>query len=299
MASSLAAELTHRLASRALPDGGFAGYPGEPLRPEATAWATLALGIAGTAPELVARGRQRLVEVQLPDGGLSTAPLHPGTAWPTAIAVLAWQGAAAERDAQRRAVAHLLATRGSTFRRQPELPLGDDPSLPGWPWVAGTYSWVEPTSLALLALAVVGETASARFDEGRRFLLDRQISAGGWNYGNGSMFGRELYPAPESTGPALAALAGQVGEDAISKSLAYLATEIATVRTPIALGWSLLALGAWARRPESAARALVDTLARPSALADFDTVELALLLLADRAPRGLLAALPALARSAA
>ena len=76
-------------------------------------------------------------------------------------------------------------------------------------------------------------------------ILDRQLPHGGWNYGNTLVFGRELPPMPESTGAALAGLAGQVDRRAVARSLDYLRGEVDRFRTPISLGWSLLGLAAW------------------------------------------------------
>ena len=78
------------LIRRAAPDGGFAAAEGEASRPDATAWAAMALFAANLAPELVAAARAALAAAQSPDGRLALVPGRPEAAWPTALALLAW-----------------------------------------------------------------------------------------------------------------------------------------------------------------------------------------------------------------
>ncbi|WP_455379071.1 hypothetical protein [Petrachloros mirabilis] len=118
--------------------------------------------------------------------------------------------------------------------------------------------------------------------------MDRQLPHGGWNCGNTIVFGTELLPAPESTGAALQALAGVVPYQEVRKSLEYLRGEIIHVRTPIALGWGLLGLGAWGEAPKDSIESIIQTLGRQARYGPFDTSSLALLLLPWVAPGGIL-----------
>jgi hypothetical protein len=88
-----------------------------------------------------------------------------------------------------------------------------DGRLRGWPWIDGTFSWVEPTSWCLLGLKKWrgARTASApgldeRIDEAERMLADRACVSGGWNYGNPNVFGRDLGAYAPTTAIALLAL---------------------------------------------------------------------------------------------
>ena len=71
-----------------------------------------------------------------------------------------------------------------------------DVTLTGWPWGEGTFSWVEPTSWACLALHRLGQGDHPRVQEGERLLLDRAFDQGGVNYGNRMILGRMTEPIP-------------------------------------------------------------------------------------------------------
>jgi hypothetical protein len=280
------------LRARQRPDGGFALLEGGDGEVEATAWAALALATPPTADRAAARRAAALLErLQREDGRLSIAPPHPGNTWPTAVAVLAWGALDLAPERRQRALDFLERQSGDHWARPADWPLGHDPELVGWPWVEGTSAWVEPTALALLALTAGGRGGGERARAGRRLLLDRQIPSGGWNYGNPSAFDRELLPSPESTGLALAALAGEIPRAAVAASLDYLLAELPRLTTPLALAWTGLALAAWDERPADLDRRLAAcAIADPAPAGPYDTIELALLRLAHEAPRGLLAA---------
>jgi hypothetical protein len=269
------------LLQRRLPDGGFSGRAGGQYRPDATAWAALALADQGGVPELVSAARGRLLGDQLDDGRVPLQPEHPDVVWPTSAAMLAWRGSSVHREPLRRAADFLLDFSGLHWPPEPNPAYGHDPSLRGWPWVAGTHSWVEPTSLVILALEAAGLGAHERVGEAVRMLLDRQLPTGGWNYGNTTVFGSTLRPFPDSTGLALAALAGRVERRRVSRSLEGLVQDLRRVRTPLGLGWGLLGLRAWGERSPLAADWLRETWTRPEGLDSFDTAHLAVLMLAS------------------
>jgi hypothetical protein len=177
-------------------------------------------------------------------------------------------------------VEFLLQTAGHHFPKEPGAPYGHDPSIPGWPWIDRSHSWVIPTSLAVLALKAAGCAGHERVQAAVRLLLDRQLPRGGWNYGNTTVYDRELLPMAESTGAALKALAGLVSRDKIAPSLSYLQKSAASVRTPLSLSWSLLGLGAWAAKPAAAPIWLEDCQRLQDRYGAYDTIAFALMTLA-------------------
>ena len=191
------------------------------------------------------------------------------------------------REAQSKAVQFLLRESGVLFGRESNNTMGHDPSIKGWPWIAGTHSWIEPTALSMIAIASCGFGDHPRVREASRLLLDRQLPRGGWNYGNTTVFGQELHPDPESTGAALHALKGRVSQSQIQRSLDYLLGRVKELRTPFALGWSLLGLESWGLLPHEAHKLVERCLRRQERFGEFETTSLCLLLCSAMAPTGL------------
>lgn len=280
MQGQLIASIRDELWKRALDGGGFAVRAAGGYRADATAWAIIALAAMGTRADLLGPARRRLAAGQFSDGRVSVLPEHPKAFWPTPLAILAWQGSPVYREAQERAVQFLLKTTGRHWRRRPDSVFGHDTAIPGWPWTAQTHSWVEPTSLSLLALQAAGHADHRRAQEAVHMLMDRQLPRGGWNYGNTFVFGQELRPSPESTGIALSALAGCVPRENVKLSLEFLNSRVKHLRTPLALGWSLLGLGAWGGRPAEHQAWVMESLKQQEKYGTYDTVPLCLLLTA-------------------
>ena len=275
------------LQDRALAEGGFSDRPGGRYRPDATAWAIIVLSAHEPGHNLLGPARSRLARDQADDGRISIAPDHPEAFWPTPLAVLAWQDSTAQHDQHARAVGFLLRTTGRHWKKRPNDPIAHDSALKGWPWIAETHSWVEPTALSVLALRGAGYDDHARVQEAVHLLIDRQLPHGGWNYGNTVVFGQELRPFPDSTGAALHALAGLVPREQVQRSLEYLAIRIGQARTPIALGWGLLGLGSWGAFPAEARSWVAECLDRQERYGPYDTASLCLLLLPLLSPAGL------------
>lgn len=267
--------------ARHLPSGGFANRPGEAARADATAWAVLVLLAEGADRTVIEAGRAHLGLDQLPDGRVPVSREHPEALWPTSLAVLAWLGECRYRPHQQRALEFLLKNESRHWKKTPYDPIGHNTDLKGWGWIEDTHGWIEPTAMTLLALSRSGYGDHARVQEALRLVLDRQLPKGGWNYGNTTVFGRELNPAPESTGAALLALAGRVPRSVVHHSLDYLSTAVEGLRTPIALGWSLLGLRAWDASPSEAAGLFSHCLARQGRYGTYDTCALSLLLLSQ------------------
>lgn len=279
LSSALRRIAKEELSRRVLSDGGVAHRPQGTFRIDATAWAIITLSALNESPALIDRCRARLRTEQGNDGRVWVSRDNPDTFWPTALAVLAWQDASACGDAQKRAVKFLLDTTGVHYRSRFSEVAGHDPGLKGWPWVANTHSWIEPTVLAVMALTAAGYGGTDRVREALRMIEDRQLPHGGWNYGNTFVFGRELRPMPESTGTALTGVAGHVDAGVVARSLDYLQGEINSLRTPVSLGWGLLGLAAWGVWPSNGLMLVERCLANQSRYGEYDTSSFCLLLL--------------------
>jgi hypothetical protein len=214
-----------------------------------------------------------LASLQNRDGSLGVTPALPEPGWTTPFGLMVWSSLGGFEAERASAVAWLLSQKGGTAAKGPNDPMGHDSTIVGWPWVAETHSWVEPTSTAMLALALEGMASHPRVQEGLRLLVDRAIPGSGWNLGNPVVFKTALRPVPGPTGLALLALARLDGP-----------AEIA--RPAISLGWGLLGLRAWGAEPLESQGWLTSALERAEGREAF-TVELALLLLASAGDRSL------------
>ena len=163
---------------------------------------------------------------------------------------VALEGPGDPRAGVPRAARWLLGIKGRATPRSddPEHIVGHDTTLVGWPWVADTHSWLEPTALAVLALGRAGLGEHPRVVEGLRLIRDRAVDTGGWNCGNKATFGRALRPQPAPTGLALLTLAQTPGEPRsplVDRAIRYLTATLPGVRAAWSLGWGLLGLRAW------------------------------------------------------
>ena len=282
LASSIAA-----IESTSLTEGGFATAQSGDFRPDATAWAVMALRACGDDSELISRAQRRLAEWQGRDGRVAMSKNQPGAFWPTPLAMLAWVGEPESKEALERAANFMLATSGEHLSL-PRAIFKHDGSLKGWSWNEGTHSWVVPSSLGLLALKACGHAGHERPLEAVRLLIDRQLPSGGWNYGNTVVFGTELLPIPECTGHALNALAGYVEYQHVATSIEYLKQEVARLRSPLSLVWAILGLGAWSLRPPDFRQRLLECIALQKHHGAYGTDLLAQVLVGYCASGGLL-----------
>ncbi len=275
--------------------GGAWGYrPATSPAAEPSALAGLALLATDAADDgpgraVAAEVGRRLATVRRRDGSVGVTDALPEPGWATPLVLLLWAASGGFEAERRAAVAWLLASRGKPAARVADDPLGHDVRLIGWPWVAETHSWVEPTAMALIALGREGRGGHPRAVEGVRVLRDRAIPGGGWNLGNPVVFGTPLRPMPAPTGLALLALARVAGpSEVVGPAVATLRGALASTLAPASIGWGVLGLRAWGASPGWAGDRLALAFGRLAAR-DASAAELALLLLAagGRAPRAL------------
>jgi len=268
------------IVSRSFKGGGFAQRQNGKFRPDATAWSVLALSTGNIYGDLVENACIRLAASQLPDGSISVAEDLENAYWPTALAVLAWKSTGGFENEIKRAAKFLVKTSGLHFPREKDSPYGHDTAIRGWSWIENTHSWIEPTSMAILALKATGNAGHDRVQEAVRMILDRKLPAGGWNYGNTTVFNRELSPTPEHTGQALCALSGFVQRSEITKSIDYLGKEISILRTPLSLCWGLFGLRVWSVKIRGNRERILHSLSLQQRYGSYDTSLLSQLVIA-------------------
>lgn len=77
---------------------------------------------------------------------------------------------------------------------------------------------------------------------GLEMLLDRVSPGGGWNAGNGVVYGRPVAPHVDATAIALLALQGEPASAVTQSSLRWLERKAASCPAPWSLAWAILAL---------------------------------------------------------
>jgi len=250
--ASETAALIERLLSFSLPDGGLPYYRGNASAAEPTLLAALALFASGTAADRAAPFLAWARKSQNPDGSIGVNPGHRDQGvWLTAQAAIAFHHYGLNENSAR-ARGFLLSLRSVTIAKDPRLK--QDNTLTGWPWVPGTFGWVEPTAWSLIALSLSGLSGHPRAKEGARFLLDRQIPSGGWNYGNPALDDKELLPFWDTTGLALVALHGHADPKRIRDGLELMGKNQEKIESLSGLSWAVLCLQGYGR---DAARSMV------------------------------------------
>ena len=222
-------------------DGGWGYYAGKASRLEPTCWALLALGSEAVPSDVLRKWPATGGLLLERRGGEPNFGFH-------GLALLTLRALNVEHGAGNTALlAAVQQVKGIAL--EPTTAFRQDNSLQGWSWVAGTFSWVEPTAWCLLALkkwsiARPGAIDSSRVDVAERLLIDRCCHEGGWNYGNSNVMGQQLKPFVPTTAIALLAMQDRITEPAIARSRSYLESHATNERSGVALALAGLALTA-------------------------------------------------------
>jgi hypothetical protein len=243
------------------------------------------------------RATEFLLRIQNPNGSWPafSGDDHEGS-WTTSLVLIALRDKVEAIPQRLKASSWLATSAGEESHwlwkwkfRTTDRHVRFDPAKFGWPWIPHTNSWVVPSAFSILALnqlpcACGIEGRDGRVELGIEMLLDRACPSGGWNAGNGVVYGVELSPHPDDTAIALLALTLHAQETIVGLSLDWLERVVPTINAPWSLAWSIVALAAHHRPVDS----LVERL---SHLPDLDRIEdtatLAIVCLALDHPRAL------------
>jgi hypothetical protein len=200
---------------------------------------------------------QSLLGAQRPDGSWGAFATDDEPSGLTGLAFLTLNTLGMFPEAADRAADWLLKAKGREAHwlwkwkfRTADTRVRFDPDKFGWPWEPGTCSWVVPTAFAVLALKQSfpccreGRIAY-RIQRGAEMLLDRACPNGGWNAGNGVVYGAPMTPHVDATAIALLALRGEPRHGLIEHGLAWLERQSSSCSASWSLAWSILALDAY------------------------------------------------------
>jgi hypothetical protein len=110
-------------------------------------------------------------------------------------------------------------------------------------------------------------------------LHDRVCPSGGWNAGNGVVYGQPMIPHPDTTALALLALQREIPTPSITAGLDWLEQRAKTCSAPWSLAWGVLAMNAFRRPTELSIARLVATVS-PAQIENSSTLALVSLALA-------------------
>jgi hypothetical protein len=240
-------ELRLLLVRRQSLSGGWAAlsFSSQPAL-EPTALACIALGSEFNGAR--DRATQFLLRTQNSNGSwpVFLGDDHEGS-WITALVLIALRDQAEAIPTGLKGFSWLLGSAGEESNwlwkwkfRTTDRHVRFDPDKFGWPWIPHTNSWVVPTAFSILALNQLPctcglEAAPSRERLGIEMLLDRVCPDGGWNAGNGLVYGFALVPHPDDTAIAMLALHGHQKVPAVQMSLEWLEEIAPTLGAP----WSL------------------------------------------------------------
>lgn len=256
------------LAQRQLPSGGWAALrSSSQAAVEPTSLACIALG--ANSSDARDQATRFLLRAQNPNGSW---PVFLGDdqegAWVTSLVLIALRDRVEAIPERLKGAAWLVDSVGQESDwlwkwkfRTTDRHVRFDPDKFGWPWVPHTCSWVVPTAFSILALhqlpcACGLDAGSSRVQLGIEMLLDRACPGGGWNAGNGVVYGVALAPHPDDTAIALLALNDGPQEPVVRMSVDWLEGVAPTLSAPWSLAWSILALAAYQRPVEALVQAL-------------------------------------------
>ena len=195
-----------------------------------------------------------LVKTQNPDGSWPAFEGDdPEGCWTTALATIALRFLGSPSAQLEKSLRWLLENEGREGHwfwkwkfRTTDRAVQFNPDKYGWPWFPGTVSWVIPTAFSLIALkqsfpCCRTEPVVNRIRLGTEMLRDRACPQGGWNAGNGIVFGSALIPHIDTTAIALLALTERKDAAAV-QGLNWLRQACIDCSSVYSLAWSAIAL---------------------------------------------------------
>jgi hypothetical protein len=244
-------DIQAEIETRMLGTGGWPFEHGRRPAIETTCYALMALA------EGQARARRKAIDLLLKtqnrDGSWPAFEGDdPEGCWTTALALIAFRCSSLSGEPVDKALCWLLQNKGREGHwfwkwkfRTVDRAVQFNPDKYGWSWFPGTVSWVIPTALSVVALkqslrCCRMEQITARIQLGTEMLRDRSCPQGGWNAGNGVVFGAALTPHIDATSIALLALTDD-SDGTTAHGLEWLRQASVGCSSAYSLAWSVLA----------------------------------------------------------
>lgn len=257
-------------------DGGWPYYQGKTSRLEPTCWALLALQAAGRVVSLDVLRQWPRREGWFVDRSSDAVNVAFN-----GLAAFTLAATKAEPELSSPLARALVGFKGEKYPQSPHYRQNN--SIQGWSWVPGTFSWIEPTAWAVIALKKLRVSeARARIDEAERLFADRVCKGGGWNFGNSNVLGQELGPYVPTTALTLLSLSDRADTPYVRSSVEYLWNHRLEERSGPALGLSAIALGVYGRTSNDVEEALRHEWTRTGFVGNIAALALACCALTER-----------------
>jgi squalene cyclase len=245
-------EIQTEIEAHSLSRGGWSTGSGGSAAIETTCYALMAL--AKDQEPVRRKAIDVLIRTQNTDGSWPAFEGDdPEGCWTTAIATITLRFTQSSMAPIGKALRWLLVNNGREGHwlwkwkfRTVDRAVQFNPDKYGWSWFSGTVSWVIPTAFSVIALRQLSaccrtEQLTARIQLGTEMLRDRACPRGGWNAGNGTVFGAALTPHIDTTAIALLALS-RVVEPEVMQGLNWLRQACTECSSAYSLAWAALAL---------------------------------------------------------
>jgi hypothetical protein len=279
-------------------DGGWGAVRSKRSNTEVTSLAVMALK---TLPgEAILDNRKRgiewLVRQQNQNHSWRLNEAVKEGSWTTALAIMALGDTAEHSERVLAAARWLLEQEGSKPGILAEIILWAtgksgvnqlNKDLIGWSWVPRSFSWVEPTSYALIALKkqrgrLAGTNVDERIRQADAMIYDRMCTGGGWNYGNSKVLDYALWPYPDITALALIAMQDHANQKANQESLQVLSKIALETDSGFCLCWAAICLNLYGQDHSQFQKRIEKRFAATAFLGETKTLALALIALGGK-----------------
>jgi hypothetical protein len=281
------------------PDGGWGALRAKRSNTESTSLAVMALKALpeNTAADNRKRGIDWLIRHQNQDHSWPLNEAVKEGSWTTALAITALSDNAEYNERVLAAARWLLEQEGSKPGILAEIILWAtgqsnvnkvNKDLIGWSWVPNSFSWVEPTSYAMIAVKklrsrLAGTQVDERIRQADAMIYDRMCDGGGWNYGNSKVLDYALWPYPDVTAIALIALQDHARDQANQESLRVLSKIARETDSGLALCWAAICLNLYGQDNSDFQRQFEKRFAASAFLGETKSLALAIIASGDKA----------------
>src|SRR5262245_39589779 len=275
------------IENRSLSGGGWASGNSRRAGIETTCYALMALHDRRSSAR--DRGIDLLFRTQNADGSWPAfVGDDPDGCWTTALVAIALRFLGAPNAPIEKSIRWLLGNKGREGHwfwkwkfRTVDRAVQFNPDMYGWSWFPNTVSWVVPTAFSVIALEQFTPCCRTepiiRIQLGKDMLRDRSCPLGGWNAGNGIVFGSALIPHIDTTAIALIALTAE-SDSVVVPGLNWLRAACMNCSSAYSLAWSAIAFSV--HGDANAHRCIADLrrmLSAPNAISNVEALSLAVI----------------------